>query len=233
MPKLFEVLRERLLREGIAPRHVQRYIAELEDHLNELRGQEGSEAAALARLGDAEELVHSMLSRPELRSLGARFPAAIFGAAPVLIWMVAALVMSNTLLLTLKYSIAAQPGAHLASLQAPVNVLVFLIMRVVPVALGIGLMVAALRQRLGLRWPIIGAAAVAMMAGTTLVDITLALTPAETNEYFAWSPLVLLFHPPQSFTLELLGAIAAGLGRSTILLLMMIAPLYIERWRRA
>ena len=37
MPKLFDDLRARLLVAGVAPRYIRRYIAELEDHLADLR----------------------------------------------------------------------------------------------------------------------------------------------------------------------------------------------------
>ena len=40
MPKHFHELRERLLNAGVAPRHVQRYLKELADHLADLRAEE-------------------------------------------------------------------------------------------------------------------------------------------------------------------------------------------------
>src|SRR5215471_13593462 len=84
MSTLFDELREQLLRGGIAPRHVRRYIAELEDHLNELRAEEASEAAALARLGTAEGLAKPMLDRREFRSWTARVPWAVMVLGPIL-----------------------------------------------------------------------------------------------------------------------------------------------------
>src|ERR1700720_2457956 len=59
MAKPFHELRERLLRAGVAPRHVRRYLAELADHLADLRAEEegagrsraDAESAALVRLG--------------------------------------------------------------------------------------------------------------------------------------------------------------------------------------
>jgi hypothetical protein len=60
MPKPLRELRERLLRAGIAPRHVWRYLRELTEHLADLRTEEiaaghspaEAENAALARLGN-------------------------------------------------------------------------------------------------------------------------------------------------------------------------------------
>jgi hypothetical protein len=93
MSQRFEQLRERLLRAGIAPRHVRRYIGELRDHYDDLveedvnRGvpRHAAEAEAHVRLGTDETLAAAILQRPELRSLTARFPWAVFGVGPVLL----------------------------------------------------------------------------------------------------------------------------------------------------
>ena len=55
-------LRERLLRAGVAPRHVRRYLTELHEHWSDLvaeeqrsgRSRTEAEAVALARLGRVE-----------------------------------------------------------------------------------------------------------------------------------------------------------------------------------
>jgi hypothetical protein len=89
----FDRLFERLLTAGIAPRHVRRYTRELSDHFDDLvreeiaggAARELAETRALARLGNDDDLAEAMLSRPELRSLTARFPWAVFGLGPVLL----------------------------------------------------------------------------------------------------------------------------------------------------
>ncbi len=86
----FEGLHETLLRAGIAPRRVKRYLAELDDHLAELTAREGAagydpaEAATRARalLGSEDELAQSWLSNPRLKSLTARAPWLVFGVLP-------------------------------------------------------------------------------------------------------------------------------------------------------
>ena len=91
MQKRLVELRERLLRAGVARRHVGRYLRELADHFadvcaeEEARGKSQTEAAtaALARLGSVEELAQAMLVRPELQALSARAPWAVFGVGPV------------------------------------------------------------------------------------------------------------------------------------------------------
>ena len=83
----FEGLREILLKGGVAPRHVRRYLAELSEHLDDLtekqraQGYEGEDAQLRARalLGEDRELAAAMLEQKSLRSLPARAPWLIFG----------------------------------------------------------------------------------------------------------------------------------------------------------
>jgi hypothetical protein len=87
----FDRLSEQLLQAGVAPHHVRRYARELSDHFDDLVREERREGAdralaetrALSRLGSEDVLAQAMLSRPELRSLAARFPWAVFGLGPV------------------------------------------------------------------------------------------------------------------------------------------------------
>jgi hypothetical protein len=68
----------------MARRHVERYLTELADHLDDLRAGEESagrrgkaaEIAALERLGTTDNLTHAMLARPELRAWSARAPSS-------------------------------------------------------------------------------------------------------------------------------------------------------------
>jgi hypothetical protein len=94
----FDRLSERLLRAGIAPRHVRRTVRELSDHFDDLVCEEKADGAArelaetraLSRLGHDEDLAQAMLARPELRSLTARYPWAVFGLAPLVIPLLSA-----------------------------------------------------------------------------------------------------------------------------------------------
>src|SRR5262245_46328197 len=94
-PPQFESLRERLLQGGISPRAVRRYLRELREHFDDvLRAEVGAgasraqaERSAWQRLGSEDELLRSALDRPELRAIGARLPAAIYGAGPASLWL--------------------------------------------------------------------------------------------------------------------------------------------------
>src|ERR1700738_559299 len=92
MAKLFYELRERLLRAGVAPRHVRRYLTELAEHLADLRAEEelggrsraDAEAAALVRLGGVDEIVKATIEQRRFQSWCVRAPWAMFGFAPLL-----------------------------------------------------------------------------------------------------------------------------------------------------
>jgi hypothetical protein len=75
----FETLREALLKGGVAPRHVRRYLAELSEHLDDLTAQQceagyDAEDAAIrarAKLGSDTELAGAMLEQKRFHSLAA------------------------------------------------------------------------------------------------------------------------------------------------------------------
>src|SRR5215475_10676972 len=86
----FETLAESLLKGGIAPRHVRRYVRELDEHLDDLtaeqraNGYDGEDAAlrARARLGEDAELAQAMLDQPGMKSWPARLPWLVFLLLP-------------------------------------------------------------------------------------------------------------------------------------------------------
>ncbi len=86
----FEVVAEQLLKGGVAPRHVRRYIGELDDHFTQLTAQlqrggydiEQARLRARIRLGDDTQLVSAMLELPGIRAWSARVPWLVFSAIP-------------------------------------------------------------------------------------------------------------------------------------------------------
>lgn len=90
MPRQLEALRTRLLRSGVAPRHVRRYVDELADHLEDLSTEERAAGAsperarahALKRLGDVDDLAAAIIRRPVFKSLSARAPVLAYVVAP-------------------------------------------------------------------------------------------------------------------------------------------------------
>lgn len=91
MPDPFAVLRERLLRAGVRPRTVSRYVSELREHLDDLTLEleaegfpiEDARQRAYSRLGSIDTLALPMISDRRFHSWAARTPWAVFVLAPV------------------------------------------------------------------------------------------------------------------------------------------------------
>jgi hypothetical protein len=174
MARLFRELEERLLRAGVAPRHVRRYVAELRDHLADLRAEEeragksGVDAgeAALIRLGGVEELAAAMEGRREFQSWSARAPWAVFGVGALVClaagYFVACFILWSGWRMFLPGSVTPF-GGRLEGLP----VLYFGVGRMLyfwaPVLVGWGMGVLAARQRVRLVWPVVGMALVTLV----------------------------------------------------------------------
>lgn len=180
MPQRFRELRERLLRAGVAPRHVRRFVAELADHWADLRAEEeragrsriDAESNAWARLGTTDELAWAMIGRKELQSWSVRAPWAIFGVLPVL---VLAAVWSAAL-----FILWSGWNAFLPEAMSPFGVRVdgfanwyFQLGKAIyfymPILIGWSIAALAIRQRLRLFWPAISLLLVAWIGGTVQV----------------------------------------------------------------
>lgn len=93
----FDELQERLLRAGVAPRHVRRYLRELDEHLADLIAEEKGQgrnpqealANALARLGTTDDLAEAMAGRRKFQSWSVQAPWAIFGLCPLFLLAIA------------------------------------------------------------------------------------------------------------------------------------------------
>jgi hypothetical protein len=167
MSPRFEQLRERLLRAGIAPRHVRRYVGELRDHFDDLVAEDlkrgvprhAAEAEAHTRLGTDEALAAAMLQRPELRSLTARFPWLVFGAGPVLmlaILVVAATFIEGSFLQLLVQTPALPRPIKPAWLKFGLTVWNWLATYGTPVVIAAVLIAIGERQRIAFAWIVTG-----------------------------------------------------------------------------
>src|SRR3954468_11843921 len=164
MSKPFEGLGEKLLREGVAPRHVRAYVAELREHLADLTEQECAaglappEALHRARvaLGDDDILAAAMLSRPGIRSLTARAPWLVLGMLPPLL-MLLAMMVTLILLITIPLGLGTPLVAYRSGplIVAAGNLLL-------PPVIAALFALVAWRQRLAPAWAL-AAAAVALL----------------------------------------------------------------------
>jgi hypothetical protein len=161
----FEALEERLLRGGIAPRHVKRYLRELNEHLSDIAGAQAAAghdartAAAYARtsLGTDEELSDAMLKRREFRSLSARIPWVVFGVLPVLALALA--LPSHMMVLVVLKKLSA-PGV----VSALEEMLLFAGNFILVPAVVLLSVIIALRQRCSLAWPILSTSIVLFLS---------------------------------------------------------------------
>ena len=192
----FEKLRERLLRGGIAPRHVRRYVAELRDHFDDLvregaeKGltQNEAEAMAQARIGSDDELSAVMLARSELRSVTARFPWAVFGFGPALmltVTIVAAVLLEGGFLYSHRALATwwrdAPPVTPPDWIKWSVYAWNWLATFAAPLMIAALLCVLGIRQRMSRRWIMLGAAVVCILGAFHQVDLTWSDLPGRSE----------------------------------------------------
>ncbi len=169
----FDGLRESLLKGGVAPRHVRRYLAELSEHLDDPTAQqreagyEGDDAAirARARLGSDAELAGAMLEQKQFRSLAARAPWAVFGLLPPIVAVAAILIPLLLLDLISEYfgfmaRHAPPPPQWFQILALSVVTASDILLVPLAAALFAGI---AFRQRIPLAWPLVTTALLLML----------------------------------------------------------------------
>jgi hypothetical protein len=161
----FEALEETLLRGGIAPRHVKRYLRELDEHLSDITeakaaaGQAAPTATTSARaaIGREEDLADAMLKRGDFRSLSARFPWLVFAVLPVVALSMA--VPLHILLVIVLKNLSAP-----ALFPALSEMLLFTGNFILVPAIVLLFVCIAWRQRRSLVWPILSTAIILFLS---------------------------------------------------------------------
>lgn len=166
MPPPFEPLRETLLRSGVAPVHVRRYLRELSEHYADLvreeleagRSRNEANTAARARLGADEALAEAMLAQPSLRSWTGRAPWATLVVGPFLLllltWLAPPLLIG--LVMWPRRPLPLPPSWLPPASEALMSVVQF----GGPLLIGCGVALLGARQRSRTIWPLLGCAAV-------------------------------------------------------------------------
>jgi hypothetical protein len=179
--KPFHDLRERLLRAGVAPRHVHRYLTELAEHFEDLREEEersgrsraDAEARALARLGEIHALSWAMLEKRRFQSWSACAPWAVFGMGPLFLlgaaWFLALLILWSGWRIFLP-----NLESPFVPVNGPLEMLYFnagrLLFFMGPLFIGWGIGLVAARQRSVGLWPILGLTPIAWLVSTAQVQ---------------------------------------------------------------
>lgn len=169
---LFSNLAHRLLKGGVAPKHVRRTISELSDHFADikaealLRGLSETEATqeATKRIGSQEAIVADILAKPELKSWAARWPWAVFTLGPVLLgisFLVAVLLLfvSITKWWRVLLPDLVVTEASLAAMRVSFQALEYLW---APLAAGLMCLYAS-RRLVDLKWQVLGASVAAIL----------------------------------------------------------------------
>src|SRR5437868_4073911 len=191
MAKPVHDLSERLMRAGVTPRHVRRYLTELADHLAHLRAEEeragrsraDAESAALVRLGVMDDLAKAMIEKRQFQSWCVRAPWAMFGLAPLCLLAAAYLVACVYLWFGWKIFL---PGADtpFSSSTGPMYGFANIYFQAgrfyyfsAPVLIGWGFGVIAARQRLNAIWPTVGWILIAWMGATAEIHASRTAVP--------------------------------------------------------
>jgi hypothetical protein len=222
----FNSLKERLLRGGIAPKHVRRTIAELRDHHTDLfaesfsRGCSLEEAAleASIRLGDEDALATAIVARPELWSWAHRWPWVAYCLTPTALFLAAFaglfLLLGFSGVVRLDHDTFLKRWGLLAS-----GMRLFYLFGLPLVAGGVSCVLAG-RRRADLRWPTIGVVIVSIIGGVLQFDVC---WPNGANTHgafcmsidilsFVWRPGVSPFPGFASTLLRVLATCALTLG---------------------
>ena len=185
MPKEFDLLRERLLRAGIGSGQAGRYIAELRDHLDDLRAEEqragwspnDADARAMRRLGYVDALAEAMIARRELRAWSARAPAAAYLVAPSVVLAITTALWLALLVGAcswLRHS-AGAPADWAAWMRPLADGAQWFSNTTLSMVLGWGLAAHAIRQRAPLQWPMLGLVVLAAAGAALQVGVTLPI----------------------------------------------------------
>jgi hypothetical protein len=228
MAKPFHELRERLLRAGVAPRHVRRYLAELADHLADLRAEEeragrsraDAGAAALIRLGGIDELAKAMIEQLQFQSWCVRAPWATFGLAPLFLLAGAYFVACFILWSGWKVFL---PGTNTPFVRLDGFAIIYfgvgrLIYFGAPILIGWGIGVIAARQRFREVWPAIGLVLIALIGSTVRVHASRPAFPGGAG------------HVSMGFALG--PSVQGSLLYALVILLLTVLPYLIWRLQR-
>lgn len=191
MATQFHELREQLLRAGVAPRHVRRYLSELADHFADLTEEEQqggrnvaqARSAALVRLGKTENLAEALVRQRQFQSWCTRAPWVMFSVIPLICLGAAYLIACFYLWWGWKVFL---PGADtpFGALPAPTDSLANMYFQVgkfyyysAPILVGWTIGIVATRQRLKALWPTVGLVLIAWMGATARIQASRTAVP--------------------------------------------------------
>jgi hypothetical protein len=185
-----EHLRDKLLRAGVTPRHVSRYLDELSEHLEDLvaaeeragHRRELAEKLASGRLGDLDDLAKAMIAQKRFRSWTYRAPWAVFLLAPF-IAVLCGLIVTGVLLISPTRTVIVAPAHGYDVVPDWYGSFITLIagfnQYVLPQLLAWAMTTVAVKQRMRPVWPILGFLMVAILCGSQCYEIEWLRAPSQ------------------------------------------------------
>jgi hypothetical protein len=227
----FDPLWQALLQGGVARRPARRYLAELQEHLDDLIAEERrtgidereARTRALQRLGDVEALAGAMIARKEFRSWGQRAPLATYVIAPPFILVACAAIAMVSIVIKASWLRHANgtPSDLPAWAHSLADGMVLFTNILLPVLLGWVLGATAIRQRSAPRWPMLGIAVLAATGAALQVAVTLPSATGHGEIAFAAG-------------FNTLSDWIAYAGRFSLNLALTLTPyIALDRWRAA
>lgn len=201
----FSTLKTKLLRGGVAPKHVNRTLTELRDHFADLRSealQRGltereAHQEAVKRIGTHDAIAGDVLAKPELRSWAARWPWAVYGLSPVITFVASVvgliLVLAAAAELSRSMGFLAPENRHLTPLWLTTSIDVFFLSFVYVWPLMIAAFVChqVSHRYDGLLWPFVGLVILCVFGAMSDISATWPRTPDALGELqvgFALAP---------------------------------------------
>lgn len=159
-----------LIRGGVAPKFINRTLAELSAHYSDLKSQaiadgfseKDAREKANKAVGDEKTLTNEILNKQELKSWLWRYPKSIFLLAPLLILILSILVFGVLVFLIDKFS--PEIIQLLAGTDSPlwakslIELVSFFMVYVLTPMLAVGIIVVAKQRMIQFHWPIMGMA---------------------------------------------------------------------------
>lgn len=176
----WRVLRQRLLDGGVSPRRIRRLLGELRTHYCELLAEEqrsgagraAAEESAQQRLGSEDVLASRMLAQRNLLSWSRRWPWAVYGIGPPLLFA-AAFVVSCMVLTALSRLLHGMQHASAVRLLSVMQAIALLMLYALPAATAAASAMLAMRRRVRLAWAICAGTLVCLLGSMTNVEVSL------------------------------------------------------------
>jgi hypothetical protein len=183
----FAMLAARLIRAGVAPKRAQRLALELSEHVEDLvaasvaQGVTSTDAheEAARQIGTDDALVAGILAQPALKSWGYRWPAIVFGLAPLLLYVTSFVLLCVLLVQTADLLLRNLLGSGGSPFNAPGAIAVvaaasrYFILYGLPSLWCFAVMRYASDRHLPWRWPALGIATTALLSAAINFDYVL------------------------------------------------------------